>query len=152
MPQSSVRQPGAFDESAGSLLFVYGTLRSGGANDIAQFGSRARWQAPAWVRGRLHDLGPYPGLVMGGPVWVKGELYRIDPAIEPALDRLEQVWPDRTGEYRRSLAMVVTRDHSGAEQVCAALVYAMNAAIALRSPLIEGGDWIAHRQARGLAS
>ena len=152
MPQSSVGPSGAFDESTGPLLFVYGTLRRGGSNDIAQFGARARWVSQARVRGRLHDLGPYPGLVMGGSEWVIGEIYRIDPAIEPALDRLEEVWPDRTGEYRRSLAMVVTRDHSGAEQVCAALVYAMNAAIALRWPLIERGDWIAHRQACGLAS
>jgi gamma-glutamylcyclotransferase (GGCT)/AIG2-like uncharacterized protein YtfP len=151
MPQSSLNQPGTFDEPSWLLLFVYGTLRRGGTNDIKQFGARARWQSSARVRGRLYDLGPYPGLILGGPDWVQGELYRIDPAIEPALDRLEQVWPDRTGEYRRSMAMVVTGDPPGVDQVCAALVYEMDAQIALRWPLIVGGDWIAHGLNRGSA-
>jgi gamma-glutamylcyclotransferase (GGCT)/AIG2-like uncharacterized protein YtfP len=147
MPQSSVGPSGAFDESTGPLLFVYGTLRRGGSNDIAQFGVRARWVSQARVRGRLHDLGPYPGLVMGGSEWVIGEIYRIDPAIEPALDRLEEVWPDRTGEYRRVLAWVIA-DYQGREQASAALVYEMDARIARAWPVIAGGDWIAHIQGR----
>ena len=41
------------------------------------------------VRGRLLDLGAYPGLI-GGAGTVRGELYRIDaPEVLPALDREE---------------------------------------------------------------
>ncbi len=99
------------------------------------------------MRGRLYDLGPYPGLVLGGAQWVTGELYGIDPALEPALDRLEEVWPDRTGEYRRIRALVIT-DHLGTEQTCSALLYEMDAQRARRWPVIAGGDWLAHLQTR----
>jgi hypothetical protein len=67
----------------GQLLFVYGTLRLGGSNDIRRFGPHSRLVGPARVQGRLHDLGPYPGMVLGGPAWVWGELHLIEPAIEP---------------------------------------------------------------------
>jgi gamma-glutamylcyclotransferase (GGCT)/AIG2-like uncharacterized protein YtfP len=72
-----------------SLLFVYGTLRMGGSNDIRRFGPYSRLLGPARVRGRLYDLGDYPGLVLGGLDWVSGELHAIAPEIEPALDALE---------------------------------------------------------------
>jgi gamma-glutamylcyclotransferase (GGCT)/AIG2-like uncharacterized protein YtfP len=149
MPQSTADRPGAFDQvSSGQLLFVYGTLRRGGRNDIAQFGTRARWHSRARVRGHLHDLGPYPGLVLGGTQWVTGELYWIDPAIEPALDRLEGVWPDRSGEYQRKRAWVVA-EPSGEEQAsCSALLYEMQARVARRWPLIASGDWMAHLSTR----
>lgn len=148
MPQSGAGLSGTFEEPAqGQLLFVYGTLRRGGSNDMAQFGWRARWHGLARVRGRLYDLGPYPGLVLGGAQWVRGELYWMDPSIEPALDRLEEVWPDRTGEYRRLRALVIV-DHEGGEQTCSALVYEMDAQWARRWPVIDGGDWIAYLQTR----
>lgn len=121
------------------LLFVYGTLRIGGSNDIRRFGPCSRFLGPAQVRGRLHDLGNYPGLVLGGAAWVRGELHAIAPAIEPALDELEEVWPQRSGLYRRTRALVVLGAHSHG-----ALVYAMDSARAQVWPLIDCGDWLTH--------
>jgi gamma-glutamylcyclotransferase (GGCT)/AIG2-like uncharacterized protein YtfP len=74
-------------------LFVYGTLRRGAPmhglleRDVA-------WVGAARIRGRLYDLGPFPGLTDGGRNdFVQGELYRIaarDPAqLLDALDRYE---------------------------------------------------------------
>ena len=122
-----------------SLLFVYGTLRMGGSNDIRRFGPYSRLLGPARVRGRLHDLGDYPGLVLGGLDWVSGELHAIAPEIEPALDALEEVWPQRTGLYRRTRALVI----AGA-QSHGALVYEMDRSRAQVWPLIECGDWLTH--------
>ena len=49
----------------------------------------ARFLEPGKVRGRLVDLGRYPGMVTGVGQ-VKGEVYRIeDPELLPVLDREE---------------------------------------------------------------
>lgn len=128
-----------------ALVFVYGTLRRGGSNDIAQLGERARWRGRARVRGQLHDLGGYPGLVLGRSDWVVGELYGVDPEAQVWLDRLEEVWPQRSGEYRRVQALVV---HEGLNLPCRALLYEMDSAVARAWPRIPGGDWIAHQASR----
>jgi len=144
MPQDLVR---ALSDAAApqnqSLVFVYGTLRRGGSNDIAQLGQRAQWLGRGRVRGQLFDLGAYPGLVLGGPDWVVGELYGVDSSAQAWLDELEEVWPQRSGEYRRVQALV-----SREGQSCRALVYEMDRSIARRRPLIPGGDWIEHLASR----
>jgi gamma-glutamylcyclotransferase (GGCT)/AIG2-like uncharacterized protein YtfP len=127
----------------GQLLFVYGTLRLGGSNDIRRFGPHSRLVGPARVQGRLHDLGPYPGMVLGGPAWVWGELHLIEPAIEPALDDLEEVWPQRSGVYRRTRVLAFF-ESGGVSQRCSALAYEMDRRCAQAWPMIEGGDWLTH--------
>jgi gamma-glutamylcyclotransferase (GGCT)/AIG2-like uncharacterized protein YtfP len=52
------------------------------------------WIGPARLRGRLYDLGPFPGFADGrSGDWVQGELYRLtgpDPAkLLDSLDRYE---------------------------------------------------------------
>lgn len=95
------------------------------------------------MRGALYDLGAYPGMVLGGSAWVWGELYAITQSLESRLDRLEEVWPQATGEYRRSQAMVMLQVGHG-ERALSALIYALDCARAQDSALIEGGDWIIH--------
>ena len=71
-----------------ALLFAYGTLMRG----YALHGVLARGATfvdEGSVRGRLLDLGRYPGLVEG-PGRVRGEVYRLhDPELLPVLDREE---------------------------------------------------------------
>jgi len=70
------------------LIFVYGTLMKGYALHPA-LARGARFVEKGKTRGRLLDLGPYPGLVTGVGQ-VKGEVYRIDdPELLPVLDREE---------------------------------------------------------------
>jgi gamma-glutamylcyclotransferase (GGCT)/AIG2-like uncharacterized protein YtfP len=75
-----------------SLLFVYGTLRP--FVDIPM----ARWLqnvathlGPARTRGRLYDLGSYPGLRPSRrrDEWVAGDLYRVGGEVLRVLDRYE---------------------------------------------------------------
>lgn len=61
-------------------LFVYGSLRRdapAGRHDLLE--GRARYLEAGRVRGRLYDLGSYPGLVRapGRDEWVRGELYSL---------------------------------------------------------------------------
>lgn len=98
------------------------------------------------LRGRLYDLGDYPGLTPGDGL-VHGEMYRIiDPAALPRLDRFEAYDPsDPAGsEYLRIRAPLA----DGPER---AWVYYFNRP-AQGLALIESGSWPAHlgqRQADG---
>ncbi|MEN9768999.1 MAG: hypothetical protein RLZZ180_629 [Pseudomonadota bacterium] len=130
-------------------LFVYGTLRCTGSNDIRRFGPHSRLLGRARVRGQLHDLGAYPGLVLGGGQWVWGELHAIGPALEPALDALEEVWPQCSGEYWRRHARVHWCLEGGAHRELSALLYEMDPLRAQAWPLIDSGDWLTHLVHRG---
>ena len=69
------------------LLFTYGTLMRGyGLHAVLARGA-SRVGAGS-VRGRLLDLGRYPGLV-DGRGRVHGEVYRLDDELLPVLDREE---------------------------------------------------------------
>lgn len=94
-----------------AFLFVYGTLMSWADSDYGRE-SRARLHAaatplgPATVRGRLHDLGAYPGFVTSTDAddVVHGELLRLDEpgAVFPWLDAYEGIVAGaRDNEYER---------------------------------------------------
>jgi gamma-glutamylcyclotransferase (GGCT)/AIG2-like uncharacterized protein YtfP len=76
-----------------SLLFVYGTLRPFVDIPMARWLQRvARYVGPARTRGRLYDLGAYPGLrpARRSCEWVAGDLYRIrNPRVVRVLDAYE---------------------------------------------------------------
>ena len=72
------------------LLFAYGTLMRGyGLHRVLAGG--ATFLGVGTARGRLLDLGRYPGVVAGRGR-VTGEVYRLhDPQVLPAVDRAEGV-------------------------------------------------------------
>lgn len=120
-------------------VFVYGTLRRHGRNDIARYRPAPLFLGEASVAGTLYDLGAYPGVVLGGAGRVKGEVYRIDAAVEAALDVLEEVADDDSGEYiKRRVHMQL----EGRWLDC--LVYEIHPMRIAGRHVIEGGDWIAH--------
>ena len=92
-------------------LFVYGTLRQGHLMH-GLLRPLGRFLGRASVKGRLYDLGGYPGLVLDDAAgWVHGELYsltRPGQAFE-VLDEYEGCLPAEVGkpEYRRVLCEVV---------------------------------------------
>lgn len=122
-------------------VFVYGTLRRHGRNDVARYRPAPVFLGAASIAGTLYDLGAYPGIVLGGVGRVKGEIYRIEPAVEAALDLLEEVAEDDSGEYiKREVRVAV------GEQWLDCLVYEIHPSRIVGRPVIGDGDgdWIAH--------
>ena len=120
-------------------VFVYGTLRRHGRNDIARYRPAPVFVAEASIAGMLYDLGASPGVVLGGAGRVKGEIYRVEPAVEVALDLLEEVAEDDSGEYiKREVRVMV-----GAQSLDC-LVYEIHPSRIGGHPVIGDGDWIAH--------
>jgi gamma-glutamylcyclotransferase (GGCT)/AIG2-like uncharacterized protein YtfP len=120
-------------------VFVYGTLRRHGRNDIARYRPAPVFVGEASISGMLYDLGAYPGVVLGGSGRVTGEVYRIEPAVEAALDLLEEVEEDDSGEYiKRDVRVAVGM------QWLDCLVYEIHPLRIAGRPVIGGGDWIAH--------
>ena len=123
-------------EEATRHVFVYGTLRRGERNDIARYRPRPLFVGEASVDGRLYDLGAYPGIVLGTGGLVVGEVYRITAGVEAALDILEEVKADGSGEYRKRDVPVVM-----GEQTLRCLVYEIHPERLVGRHLIASGDW-----------
>lgn len=119
-------------------VFVYGTLRRGGANDITRLQPTARWVGLAQVPGVLFHLGAYPGMALGGSQWVQGEVYAIEPALESVLDAIEGLAGDHpSDEYvKREVDVHV----QGRSLPC--LVYEINPRVTVNARQIEHGDWL----------
>lgn len=123
---------------AGDLLAVYGLLRAGEvgferfglANAFAHVGR-------CIIRGKLYDIGRYPGLV-AGEGRVVGELFRVtDMSVMPQLDEYEDYDPpDEAGSryLRREVALIEPR--------VTAWVYLWNRGVENCKP-IANGDWLA---------
>lgn len=135
MPQPDSRSA----ETADRHVFVYGTLRRGGSNDITRLLPAPLCLGAAEIAGRMYDFGRYPGVVLGGQSRVVGEVYAISAALERVLDEIEEVYPQQSDEYlRREVAVTV-----GGQSV-SCLVYAINPRyVQVRSALLlPGGDWL----------
>ena len=121
-------------------VFVYGTLRRGEINDINRLRPAPTFLGLVRIRGTLYDLGPYPGVILGGAEWVQGEVYAISPELEQQLDLIEEVAPVPSGEYvRRHLDV----DVAGRPLSC--LVYEIADARVQGCPRIASGDWLQRR-------
>ena len=120
-------------------VFVYGTLRRGGRNDINRLAPAPRYVGMGEVRGTLYHFDWYPGLTLGGheAVTVVGEVYEIAPALEAVLDRIEQIVPGDNSEYFKR---EVTIEVQGRPLQC--LVYEINPARVQGRQAIGHGDWI----------
>lgn len=125
-------------------VFVYGTLRRGGRNDINRLRPAPEYVGMGEVRGVLYHLDWYPGLTLGGEeaVTVVGEVYRITPALEEVLDAIEQIVPGADSEYfKREVEIQV----DGRPVPC--LLYEVNPARVRDKQVIGHGDWIVFHSA-----
>ncbi len=138
-------------------VFVYGTLRRGEANDIVSAATRHGIATPellgrATVKGILYDFGSYPGLIPDpSGVDVLGDVYRIDPALVPVLDEIEEVYPGQQGLFLHQQIRVEPLGN-GLPKPCDCLFYPITPAAAAAQLAIEGGDWVVHRKNREASS
>lgn len=131
MPDAS-HLPGAV-----RCVFVYGTLRKGGSNDITRLRPAPRFVGMARLAGTLYHLGAYPGLLLGGAVDVVGEVYAIEPVLEQRLDEIEEISGSPDDEYFKR---EVPLDVDGRSVDC--LVYEINPGRVTSAARIESGDWM----------
>lgn len=120
-------------------VFVYGTLRRGGRNDINRLEPPPRYVGMGEVKGRLYHMDWYPGLMLGGEeaVTVVGEVYEVSPQLESVLDEIEGIVPGEDSEYfKRTLDI----DVNGRPLPC--FLYEINPSRVRGKQPIGHGDWI----------
>lgn len=83
-------------------LFVYGTLRRGFPLHHYLEEASPRFLGRGTIRGRLYDLGEYPGAIKStrSADEIEGELFELTDPVEQfkRLDEIEEYSPDRPGE------------------------------------------------------
>jgi gamma-glutamylcyclotransferase (GGCT)/AIG2-like uncharacterized protein YtfP len=125
-----------------TLVFVYGTLRTGGVRAMRTIAPSCRIVGDAVIRGQLFDLGAFPGLLVdpnGGSVC--GELFGVDDATLARLDQIEQYFPDRP-EESYYVRIPVTVAFGSTVTDCE--TYEIRPEFFGELTPIESGDWITH--------
>ena len=120
-------------------VFVYGTLRRGGRNDINCLAPAPKYLGTGEVKGSLYHFNWYPGLALGGEqaVTVVGEVYEVTPQLEAVLDEIEGIAPHDGSEYfKRDVAI----DVHGRSVQC--FLYEINPQRVADKEPIGHGDWI----------
>jgi gamma-glutamylcyclotransferase (GGCT)/AIG2-like uncharacterized protein YtfP len=121
------------------LVFVYGTLRRGGAGALSIRFPNSRFVADAKVSGSLYDLGTYPGVILDeSDSLVVGEVYEVDDEILKKLDDFES-----SSHYWRKQVKISLGTSS---RKC--WVYAPNPEAFSRLTLITSGDWIEYAKTK----
>jgi gamma-glutamylcyclotransferase (GGCT)/AIG2-like uncharacterized protein YtfP len=115
------------------LIFVYGTLRRGGAGAMSVRFPGAKFIADAKVSGDLYDMGAYPGLlVKESGSTVVGEVYEVDEEILDELDEFEA--------SSRYLRKQVEISLDSRRRAC--WVYEPDTEFYSPRTLITSGDWV----------
>lgn len=128
--------------SSGDLFIFYGLLKQGAAGAPAHldFPRHGEFLGPCRFRGRMHDLGGYPGVVPGDGT-CHGVLYRLDAArLARQMDEFEDIRPDdpKGSLYRREKTDIL--EESGQPAGTQAWVYIYNQK-ADGYPVLEDGNW-----------
>lgn len=118
-------------------VFVYGTLRRGGTNDINRLSPPPRFLGTAQVAGRLFSLGAYPGIQLGAGGMVVGEVYAIASELEAVLDEIEGLAPTPDGQYEKAAIQVAV-----GSQNLSCLIYVATVETLVRGVPMASGDWM----------
>lgn len=124
-------------------IFVYGTLRSGSGHPMARrLTSQARLVGKGSVPGQLYDMGWYPAAVFDGSEKrrIVGDVFALSPGsrLLAELDEYEAGDPN----YARA-PLEVSLANGGT-----ITAWAYGVGEAPKARLIQGGDFIAHRNAK----
>jgi gamma-glutamylcyclotransferase (GGCT)/AIG2-like uncharacterized protein YtfP len=121
------------------LVFVYGTLRSGGARAMSVRFPAAKFLGDAKVSGRLYDLGSYPGLQLGqANSAVIGEVYEVDDETLSELDEFEA----SSFYWRKQVEVFLGNDSR------TGWTYAPDPESCFLRTLITSGDWIEYARTK----
>ena len=121
------------------LLFVYGTLRRGGAQAMPKIFPDSKFIDNANVGGSLYDLGAYPGLLLDeSNSLVVGEVYEVDDETLNQLDEIEAA----TFYWRKQVEIPV----GDSQKAC--WVYEYDPEFYLHRILITSGDWIEYARTK----
>jgi gamma-glutamylcyclotransferase (GGCT)/AIG2-like uncharacterized protein YtfP len=98
-----------------TYLFVYGTLLRRSRHPMARLlAERARYAGAARMRGRLYDLGRYPGMLepAGDADWVHGDLYDLGEGTTTLaeLDAYEQAESPLPAYFERQIGEAARPD------------------------------------------
>ena len=118
-------------------VFVYGTLRRGGTNDINRLSPPPRFKGAAQVAGRFFSLGAYPGIQLGAGGMVVGEVYAIASELEAVLDEIEGLAPTPDGQYEKAAIQVAV-----GSQNLSCLIYVATVETLVRGVPMASGDWM----------
>jgi len=120
------------------LVFVYGTLRRGGARSMSIRFPNSKFIADAKVSGSLYDLGAYPGLLLNeSNTFVVGEVYEVDDETLK-LDDFEA-----SSNYLRKQVEISLGAH---RTTC--WTYEPNPEFYSPRTLITSGDWIEYAKTK----
>src|SRR5258705_4838496 len=115
------------------LVFVYGSLRRGGARAMSIRFPNSKFIADAKVNGNLYDLGAYPGLLLNeSNSLVVSEVYEVDDEILNKLDDFEA-----SSNYWRKEVEISLCTHRRI-----GWTYEPNPECYSLTTLITSGDWI----------
>ena len=127
-------------EAGWRRVFVYGTLRRSGRNDINNLTPAPRYLGMGEVKGYLYRIDWYPGLTLAGEeqaITVVGEVYEVSPQLEAVLDEIEAIVPGPDSEYfKREVQIEV----AGRPLDC--FLYEINPARVMGRRPLGHGDWI----------